>query len=101
MDIFLIVTGVVLFIYGLSMVVGFIKTRIFKDSDIEKESYLRDKYLSGLKIIAAGVLLITCGMILYYQIGDIKQILKGIEFLIIPGLFINVIYLSFKERAIK
>lgn len=71
MSIFLIVIGIASAIYGTLRLTGFIQTDTSQDSEMDKRlisdknRYFIGRYLSGFKLIIAGIGAIALGVILY------------------------------------
>ncbi len=69
--IIILVTGAMIFLYGVLISFGFIKTDVSGDSEIdkklltEKERYFWGRYNAGLQLIAAGAVAIFLGVTLY------------------------------------
>ena len=72
MSTLLIIIGLGLFIYGILIFFGVIKTDTKKDSDFdkkhisEKTRYFTGRYLNGLKLIGGGLGLVVLGFIIYF-----------------------------------
>lgn len=66
------ICGVTMFIYGLLITLGVIKTDTSKDSEVdkklisEKDRYLLGRYNAGFQFIIAGVGAIVLGLAIYF-----------------------------------